>query len=149
MTGTWTHLFATAALAVLPLAAQSGLQCRAGELAAHPFDLRGLSVTVTNLDGYRLVAPERRHAGRARIALSIENKGKGFLPFSPQDLSLVGKDGTQVFPIYELNLASDAPPLSLRLAPGAHASVAYVLTGRLLFPARIYLADQLVAEVTE
>lgn len=136
-----------------PAAAQeapaSATPLRIVELAGHPFQEGGLTVTVTHLNGYRLIAPERRHAGRGRVRLSIHNPGATFRTFSPQGLALVGKSGLQVFPLYELNLADDTVPTALRLAPGARFEVEYVLTGRLTFPAKLYLGDQLVAEVTE
>jgi hypothetical protein len=83
------------------------------------------------------------------VEITVENKSSAFKRFDPQDLSFVGKDGAQVFPVFERNLADDTLPMSLRLAPGAHASVEYALTGRLTFPAKLYLGGTLVAEVSE
>lgn len=136
-------------LLALPMTAQEPLRCTAQELAAHPLGSKDLVVTILSLDGYKAMAAHRKHSGRARMSLSLENRGTGFSTFSPQAISLVGKDGAQVFPIYELNLADDTVPMTLRVAPGAHVTVEYVLTGRLSFPAKVYLGEVLVAQVTE
>ena len=140
---------ALASLVALSLAAQGTLQVKVKELASHPFRNKDLVVTIAELDGYKAFSPQRKHSGRARVALSLENASSEFKVFSPQDLSLVGKDGFQVFPIYELNLADDTIPMALHLVPGARVKVEYVLTGRLSFPAKIYLGGVLVAEVSE
>ena len=136
-------------LLAYPLAAQSTLQCNVKELVSHPFKDKDLVVTLTELVGYKTFAPVRKYSGRARVSLTLENKSSSFLAFAPQNLSLVGKDGLQVFPIYELNHADDTIPMLLRVAPKATAKVEYVLTDRLTFPAKIYLGESLVAEVTE
>ena len=70
-------------------------------------------------------------------------------PVRAQDLAFVGKDGLQVFPVFERNLADDTQPRALRFAPGARATLEYALSGRLAFPAKIYVGEALVAEVTE
>jgi len=140
---------AAIALMALPMAAQELMQCKVKDLVSSPFKNKGLSLTIAKLDGYKAFAAERKHSGRARVTLLLENKGSSFLTFSPQDLGLVGKDGVQVFPIYELNFADDTVPMTLRLAPGARATVEYAMTGRLTFPAQIYLGEALLAVVAE
>lgn len=137
------------ALMALPMAAQGALKCAAKELPSHPFFSSDLTVTITALSGYKVFDRERKFAGRARVEVTVENKGAAFKRFDPQDLSFVGKDGVQVFPVFERNLADDTLPMSLRLAPGARASREYALTGRLAFPAKVYFGDALVAEVSE
>jgi hypothetical protein len=109
----------------LPMAAQSGLKCTTKELPAHPFMAGEVSRTITALSGYKSFDRERKFSGRARVEIALENKGSSFRRFDPQDLSFIGKDGAQVFPVFERNLADDTPPMSLGLAPGAHASVEY------------------------
>jgi len=136
-------------LLTLPMAAQNPLKCTSKALPSHPFVVSEVSITITALSGYKAFDRERKFSGRARVEITLENKGSAFKRFDPQDLSFVGKDGAQVFPIFERNLADDTLPMSLRLAPGAHASVEYALTGRLAFPVKLYLGDALVAEVSE
>jgi hypothetical protein len=136
-------------LSALPMVAQSAVKCTSKELPAHPFVVSEVSLTITGLSGYKSFDRERKFSGRARVEITVENKSSAFKRFDPQDLSFVGKDGAQVFPVFERNLADDTLPMSLRLAPGAHASVEYALTGRLTFPAKLYLGGTLVAEVSE
>ncbi len=138
-----------AALGALPLAAQGPLACATRDLPAHPFAAHGLTLTLQSLSGYRAFDRERKFSGRARVAFTVENKGPGFQRFDPQDLAFVGKDGLQVFPVFERNLADDTQPRALRFAPGARATLEYALSGRLAFPAKIYVGEALVAEVTE
>ena len=133
----------------LPLAAQEPVTCRARDLSAHPFRNGGLSLTVASLSGYKSFDRERKFSGRANILLAVENTGSGFQLYAPNDLNLVGKDGVQVFPMFERNLADDLLPAAIRLAPGAHVNVEYALSGRLHFPARVYLGERLVAVITE
>jgi hypothetical protein len=137
------------ALLALPMDAQAALKCACKELPLHPFVLSEVSLTITTLSGYKVFDRERKFSGRARVEITVENKSPMFKRFDPQDLSFVGKDGVQVFPVYERNLADDTLPMSLRLAPGARASTEYALTGRLTFPARLYFGGALVAEVSE
>lgn len=131
------------------LAAQDPFRGGVRDLPSHPLTVKGLTVTIQQLSGHRSFDRERRFAGRARVEFTLENTGSGFLRFEPQDLSFVGRDGVQVFPVYQRNLADDTPPLVVRLAPGARASMEYALTGRLVFPARLYFGEVLVAEVTD
>lgn len=138
-----------ACLAFKPISAQEAQNLKAGELATHPFQTNGLSITITGLNGYQLVSSVSKWAGRAHVRMTIENKGPSFQTFSPFELCFVGNDGVQVLPIYEINKADDSTPLTFRIAPAARLSTEYVLTGRLSFPARIYLGDRLVAHVSE
>lgn len=137
------------ALMALPITAQESVKCRVGEISSHSFRTKDLSVTVAKFSGYKKFDVERKFSGRANIALSVENKGTGFQLYSPHDLNFVGKDGIQVFPIFERNLADDTQPMPIRLAPGARVNMEYALSGRLNFPAKIYLGETLVAEVSE
>lgn len=137
------------AAAVLPLAAQFPVKCSSRQLSAHPFVTGQVSLTITSLSGYKAFDREQTFSGRARVEITVEKKGTSFTRFDPQDLSFVGKDGIQVFPIFQRNLANDTLPMSLRFAPGARASMEYALTGRLTFPAKLYFGDTLVAEVSE
>jgi hypothetical protein len=136
-------------LMALPIAAQESVKCRVGEISSHTFRSKDLSVRLAKLSGYKKFDYERKFSGRANVTLSVENKGSGFQLYSPHDLNFVGKDGVQVFPIFERNFADDTQPMSIRLAPGAHVIMEYALSGRLNFPAKIYLGEILVAEVTE
>ena len=137
------------ALLALPVRANDVVKCSAKELPTHAFVYDGISIQITELNGYKLFDRERKFSARARVTLSLENKTTHVRKFEPQALSYVGKDGLQVFPVFERNLADDTLPMVLLLAPGAHASTEYALTGRLTFPARIYLGGALVAEVSE
>ena len=137
------------ALLALPMAAQNPLKCSSKELPSHPFVVSEVSLTITSLSGYKVFDRERKFSGRARVEIAVENKSSVFKRFDPQDLSFVGKDGVQVFPVFERNLVDDTLPMSLRLAPGARSSMEYALTGRLTFPAKLYFGDTLVAEVSE
>lgn len=136
-----------AALMALPMAAQDALKISVKELPSRPFIVNDTSVTITELSGYKIFDSQKKFSGRGRVALTLENKSTKFMKFDPQDLCFVGKDGTQVFPVFERNLADDTMPMTLRLVPGSHASTEYALTGRLTFPARIYLNETLVAVV--
>ena len=138
-----------ACISNLSLAAQDGPMLKASELATHPFQCRGLSVTITGLNGHQVFAAERKQSGRAHVKLAFENPSASFIAFSPQDLCLVGKDGIQMQPLFEINSVDDTTPMTLRIAPSARFSTEYVMTGRLRFPAKIYLGDTLVAQVTE
>jgi len=137
------------ALTVLPISAQDLLKCSSKELPSHPLLCQGLSITISELNGYKVFDRERKFSGRARVNLTLENKSSQFQAYDSQELSFVGKDGLQVFPVFERSLVDDTLPRSFRLAPGAHTSVEYALTGRLTFPARIYAGTALVAEVAE
>ena len=137
------------ALITLPIGAQDSLKCSAKELLGRIFPCQGLSLTIRELNGYKVFDRERKFSGRARVILSIENKGSQFQQYSPQELSFVGADGLQVFPIFERNLADDTMPMSFRVAPGAHFSVEYALTGRLTFPAKFFVGSTLAAEISE
>jgi len=149
ITGRKLAPFLMTALLALPMTAQGALKIIAKELPSHPFVVSEVSLTITALSGYKSFDRERKFSGRARVEITLENKGSAFKRFEPQDLSFVGKDGVQVFPVFERNLADDTLPMSLRLAPGARTSVEYALTGRLTFPAKLYFGDSLVAEVSE
>ena len=138
-----------ACLAFKPLSAEEALHLKVSELAAHPIQANGLSVTITGLNGHQMMASISKWAGRARVKITFENKGTSFQAFSPSDLAFVGGDGVQALPLYEINKADDTPPLAFRIAPAARFSTEYVLTGRLQFPVKIYLGDRLVAQVTE
>jgi len=136
-------------LMVFPISAQESVKCRVSEISSHAFRSNDLSVSLAKLSGYKKFDAERKFSGRANVTLSVENKGTGFQIYSPQDLNFVGKDGIQVFPLFERNLADDTHPMPFRLAPGARVNLEYALSGRLIFPAKIYLGETLVAEVTE
>jgi hypothetical protein len=142
-------LFSLLTLLVLPISAEESLKCKVGELSAHQLRSKDLFFNFP-FTGYRIFDHLKgKLAGRANITLSMENKGSGFQVYSPQDLNLVGKDGTQVFPIFERNHSDDTRPMAIRLAPGAHVNVTYALSDRLYFPAKVYLGEILIAEVTE
>lgn len=138
-----------ACLAFKPLSAQEALNLKVSDLATHPIQANGLSITITGFNGHQLIASISKWAGRARVKFTFENKGTSFHAFSPSDLSFVGSDGVQVLPLYEINKADDTTPLAFRLAPSARLSTEYVLTGRLNFPVKVYLGDHLVAQITE
>jgi hypothetical protein len=139
-----------AAILSLPISAQSIVKCSSKELPTHPFILREVSIQITELNGYKVFDRERKFSGRARLTLALENKSTQlFQKFDPQDLSFVGMDGVQAFPVFQRNLADDTLPMSLRLAPGARSTAEYALTGRLVFPVKVYVGDALVAEVSE
>ncbi|WP_291270934.1 hypothetical protein [Geothrix sp.] len=142
-------LVLAACLAFRPLSAQEALKLKANELATHPLQANGLSITITGLNGHQLIASITKWAGRAHVKITFENKSSSFQTFSPSDLCFVGGDGVQALPIYEINKADDTTPLTFRIAPAARLSTEYVLTGRLNFPVKIYLGDRLVAQVTE
>jgi len=142
-------LVLAACLAFEPLSAQEALKLKASELATHPLQANGLSITITGLNGHQRIASISKWAGRAHVKITFENKSASFQPFSPSDLCFVGGDGIQVLPIFEINKADDSTPLAFRIAPAARLSTEYVLTGRLSFPAKIYLGDRLMAQVTE
>jgi len=134
----------------LPAAAQSNLKCSSKELSAHPFTYREVTIQITKLHSYKAFDSERKFSGRANVCLTIANKStQQFQRFDPQDLSFVGKDGIQVFPIFQRNFTDVTVPMSLRLAPGARATTEYALTGRLSFPVKVYVGDTLVADVSE
>lgn len=137
------------ALMALPMAAQNAIKCASKELPTHPFVVNEVSLTITTLSGYKSFDRERKFSGRARVEIKVENKGSAFRRFDPQDLCFVGKDGLQVFPVFERNFADETQPMAVRLAPGAHASMEYALTDRLTFPAKVYFGEALVAEVSE
>ncbi len=149
ITGRKLVVFLMTALLALPMAAQGAFKVTAKDLPSHPFVVGEVSLTITALSGYKSFDRERKFSGRARVEITLENKGSAFKRFDPQDLSFVGKDGVQVFPVFQRNLADDTVPMSLRLAPGARALVEYALTGRLTFPAKLYLGESLIAEVSE
>ena len=136
-------------LAIIPLRAQEVLNLKINDLATHPLQTNGLSITITKLNGNQRFASISKWAGRAHVTITFENKSPSFHAFSPFDLCFVGNDGIQVLPIYEMNHIDDTTPMTFRIAPGARLSTEYVLTGRLSFPAKIYLGDRLVAQVTE
>ncbi len=136
-------------LAALPLRAQPPFKGSAKDLPSHPFVVDDLALTITTLSGYKAFDRERKFSGRARVEVTVENRGSAFKGYSPLEWSFVGKDGLQVFPVFERNLADDTLPMAVRLAPGAHASMEYALTGRLSFPAKVYFGGVLVAELSE
>ncbi|MFN8011126.1 MAG: hypothetical protein U0P81_06950 [Holophagaceae bacterium] len=138
-----------ATLLALPLAAQGPVACAVKDLPTHAFVANDVSLTVNALSGYKAFDRERKFAGRARVEFTVVNTSAAFRRFDPQDLCLVGKDGVQVFPVFERNLADDTQPMPLRLAPGARATREYALSGRLAFPAKVYFGEALVAEVSE
>lgn len=138
-----------AALLALPTLAQTPFKGACKELPAHPFVADEVQLTIASLTGYKAFDRDRKFSGRARVEITVENQGAVFKGFNPMELSFVGKDGRQVFPVFERNLADDTIPMAVRLAPGAHASMEYALTGRLAFPAKVYFGGALVAEVTE
>lgn len=142
-------LIFAAGLAITPLSAQDLLNLKINDLATNPLQTNGLSITITGLNGYQRFAATTKWAGRAHVKITFENKSPSFHTFSPSDLCFVGNDGIQVLPIYEMNHSDDTTPMAFRIAPGARLSTEYVLTGRLRFPAKIYLGDRLVAQVTE
>lgn len=138
------------AVLALPAAAEAPLTCAAKELPSHRFPLREVSIQILEFHGYKVFDRERKFAGRARLALALENRSlQLFQHFDPQELSFVGKDGIQAFPVFQRNLADDTLPMPLRLAPGARTTVEYALTGRLTYPVKVYVGDRLVAEVSE
>lgn len=142
-------LVLTAGLTISPLSAQEVLNLKINDLANHPLQTNGLSITITKLNGHQRFASITKWAGRAHVTFTIENKSPSFHAFSPFDLCFVGNDEIQVLPFYEINSVDDIAPIAFRIAPGARLSTEYVLTGRLKFLAKIYLGDRLVAQVAE
>lgn len=138
-----------ASLMALPLASQVPFKGSSRDLPTHPLVADEVALTITRLAGYKAFDRERKFSGRARVEITVENRGSAFKAFDPRDLNFVGKDGLQVVPVFERNLEDDTPPLVVRLAPGAHASMEYALTGRLTFPAKVYVGSVLVAELSE
>ena len=138
-----------AGLLTIPLGAQEVLNLKTNDLAIHPLQVNGLSITITGLNGNQVFARLTKWSGRAHVKITLENKGASFQSFSPFDLCFVGNDGVQALPIYEINKADDTIPMTFRIAPSARLSTEYVLSDRLSFPVKIYLGDRLVAQVTE
>jgi hypothetical protein len=143
----FTTLLITAV--ALPIAAYDIVKCSTKELSSHLFLFEEVSIQITELNGYKGFDAARKFSGRARVSISLANRSSHVRKFTPQDLSFVGKDGLQVFPIYEKNLADDTLPMTLQIAPGAHVSMEYALSGRLTFPAKIYYGESVIAEVSE
>ena len=104
------------AFLALPMLGGEVLKCSLKELPGHSFRSKGLTIRITELTGYKAFDRERKFSGRARAAILIENKGDDFQKFEPQDLSFVGKDGLQVFPIFERLSLQELPRSAVQKA---------------------------------
>lgn len=155
MTSRNTFLLPTLALSLmgLPIKAQSApsatavVSCKASELPQHPFQCGGLILTITRFRSDASI-------GSRTVSLQLTNPTSGFLPFQSSDLIAVGADGHQAMlggwaasgvGVYYLH----APSGSTRVAPGAMLSLNYVLEQSAKLPAKLYLGERLIAEITD
>lgn len=88
--------------------------------------------------------------GNASAWIEVENTADEFVEFSPQLLSLVGKDNRQGdtvgvggFRREELSWL----PVTRKIAPGARIKEQYVFTAKIKHPARLYYDAKLIAEI--
>lgn len=88
-----------------------------------------------------------RNIGRPQIVFLLENSGPAFIPFSLEDLVVVGRDGSQV--LEAIPLDRGLGPRKVRIAPGAHVKMTLLPDQQVKFPARLYFGDRLLAEITE
>jgi hypothetical protein len=113
----------------------------------HPFQVGGLELTISKLDGYVAVSADVRDTGVGYMAVRLANTSGDFVRFVPSRLVVVGKDGRQASPAYERRNTDRAPVSEVAVAPRARAEMKYNLSARVKFPAQVYYDGELLAEV--
>lgn len=136
-------------LGLAPLGAQdAAMALKASELPKHAFTLAGLQVTVLKYRGDASL-------GRRDVTLSIRNPTQGFLAFATEEVTVVGADGGQSILSGWSNLYSgfgvEHPGYAtrVRIAPGATLELGFFLERAVKAPAKLYLGDRFVAEITD
>jgi len=125
----------------ITLPAQTGpskpvLQCKSSELDRHPFEIGGMSLTITTLK-------------KDVIWIQLKNNSDEFRVFQPEDLNVVGGDGNQLY----IQTTTGSAPMTVttraHIAPGATLKQGYGLNHFVHFPAKIYFNEKLLAEISD
>jgi len=130
-------------------------QIPAAQLDKTPIAAGVLKIRITKLSGSVL------KIGNGQIEVDVENASSEFQTFSPQRLSLVNKDNSQVnitLSRKSVYYAGSLPPydpripatlVDRRIAPGARLKENFGLTRKVHLPARLYYDEKLIAVITE
>jgi len=117
---------------------QKALHCKASELGQHPIEIGDLSLTISHLN-YR------------SLKLLLKNVSELFIPFSPDDLTILGSDGSQNY--IEITYIRDPgrwiSPAQVKIGPKAHLQLEYGLNDEVKFPAKIFYKGKPIVEITK
>lgn len=138
-------LVAPALLAQAPRTAPMSepVKCSAAELDRQVFRVGDLELKIRDFK-------PNRGFGTRLIAFQLENLGSGFLAFAAEDMMLVSAGGSQVLETApQEDFRIQHLPQRLRIAPGAHVTLTLYPDQTVKFPAKLYLGERLLAEITE
>ena len=119
-------------------ASQGLIRCKASELDQHPIKDGNLSLTISRFK-------------QASFKVSVQNSSENFSPFSPDDLTVIGSDGSHYYiEVSYIHIPGRSLlPTPVKIGPKAHLLLTYGLNGEVNLPARIFYAGKLVAEITK
>lgn len=119
-------------------AIQEVLHCKASQLSQHPIKISDLSLTIS-------------HLNHRNLKLFLKNVSEIFTLFSPDELTILGSDGSQNY--IEVTYIRDPgrwiSPAQVKIGPRAHLQLEYGLNDEVKFPARIYYRGKPIAEITK
>lgn len=119
------------------------VHCASAELNRHPFRVGELELKIKEFK-------PNRGIGTRLIAFQVENHSQEFLAFAAQDLVLVSSDGNQITEAAPSDQFRTHPlPQRVRIAPGARLALTFYPEQTVKYPAKLYLGDKLLAEITE
>ncbi|MEW6126877.1 MAG: hypothetical protein AB1757_07540 [Acidobacteriota bacterium] len=124
-------------------AAQQPIRIRTSELERMPLVVGSLKFTFAEFRGSFM------KLGNGSVEAQVENTGTGFTTFSPQKLSFVGSDNTQVDVLAIQSGDKYWPAVERNIAPSAHLKEFYALNGKVRLPARIYYDEKLLAVIVD
>ena len=117
---------------------QEVIHCKASELDQNPIQIGALSLTISRFKN-------------STFKIKIQNSSENFIPFSPDELTIVGSDGSQnyitnSFISFPLNWVH---PTQIKIAPQAHIDLTYSLSDAVKLPAKIYYSGKSIAAITK
>ena len=120
------------------VAVPDGVHCKVTELDLHPIKTGDFSFTISRFKN-------------GSFKILIKNLSGTFIPFIPEDMTVLGSDGSQnyitgsfiSFPL------SWVPPTQIKIAPQAHINLTYQLSDEVKLPARIYYSGKPIAEISK
>jgi hypothetical protein len=138
----------------LAMCASAGAQQPANQVdlssvSRHPFQVGGLELTISKLDGLVVISSDARDTGVGYMEVRVENVSADFVRFAPSQLVVVGRDGRQASIIYERHNTDRAVVSEVSVAPRAHTEMKYNLSARVKFPAQLYYDGKLLAEIVD
>ena len=123
---------------------QPPARVRESELSRSPLFVGSLKITVTAFNRGGPFSIQRD------VEVQIENTSSAFTVFSPQRLSFVNRDYSQIDLLGIIPARGPLVPVAdRRIAPGAHVKEIYALNGKVHLPARLYYDEKLLAVIAD